>query len=243
MKEQNKNTKTTELSTKQPLFIDGVMLSALRLKFSELIGSKFNDELKLIALDWMLNTGRKHKQQYGRWAVIGISQFLFDYSANESNTHSLKLPKKISDWSLYFDAIFSRAIYQIPNKAIKEWRNEERIIPNKYRILKKNMNIPNEYLEEHKYLSWLISKIYDFEKLGLKKEFAHPDYLERTEPEITKISIYTCGNGWIVKYCFSFKTTEGSAWQFEFKQKENESLWEFFGRVFDELQLRVVAEA
>lgn len=243
MKKINKETQTPELRHKLPLFIDGVMFSAFRVNFIELIGLKYNNELLLNTLDWMLNTGRKHKQSVGRWNVIGISQFLFDYSENESNTRSRELPKKISEWSLYFDAIFARAVFQIPNKAVKEWRKEENIYPEKYRVLKRNLNAPSYYLEEHKHLSWLISKIYDFENISLKKEFAHPDYTDRTKPKITNISIYTCGNGWRVKCLFSFENTKGSAWQFEFKQKENQSLWEFFGNTYNEIKKRVVAEA
>lgn len=206
-----------------------------KIKFSELIGNHYTLQEKMMVLSWMLKTGTEHTQWIGRWNRIGISQTLFDYSANE---YGYKCPIPKNDFSWYFDAIFSRAIYGKVNKALKEWREKESIFPGKYRMLEFSDNCcPTD---KHPYLSWLIHNIYDFEGKILKKKFAHPDYENRTDPKIISISIYPMGNGWIVEYVFSFKEYKYEpGWSKGYRQNDNESIWEFLTRTYKDIETRI----
>jgi hypothetical protein len=204
--------------------------SIIKVDFAKLIGNKYPLETKMAILDWMLKTGKGHEHQYG-WNRDGINKSLLDYSANNYDM-PVCLPK-YEDYSLFFDALFARAVYAIENKPLKEWREKESIKPSKYRMLKFNDAVP---ICEQKYFSWLIGDIFKFEGKLLKKELHHPEYLNRTEPKIIHMAIYTIGNGWIVQYQFSFKEFKYEpGWTNGYYQNENESIWEFLKRSYDEL--------
>ena len=171
----------------------------------------------------MLKTGNKHIHKYS-WYENGINQSLYGYSANNHN-HTQPIPQNDLDW--FFDAIFARAIYKSPNKPLEAWRQEERISPTKHRMLKfKNSTSPHK----------LIRQIYDKRGMSLKKEFVHPEFLERTEARILDVQIFTVGNGWIVNYCFSFKEFDYEpGWTQGYIQKEDESISEFLERSYKSL--------
>ena len=91
--------------------------------------------------------------------------------------------------------------------------------------------------DKHPFLPRLIHDIYNFKGYSLKKEFAHPDYEDRTEPEIISTSIFPLGS-WRVQYKFSFKETEGSSWTESYCQGKDESIWEFLTRVYANIKTR-----
>jgi len=221
---------TENSNTKQPHTTDSIMLSVVKVDFSKLIGNKYPLETKMAILDWMLKTGKGFDHQHG-WNRNGINKSLLDYSANNHNT-PVCLPKN-KDYNLFFDALFARAVYAQENKPLKKWREKESVKPNKYRMLKFNDAVP---VCEQKYFSWLIGDIFKFDGKLLKKKLHHPEYLNRTEPKILWISISTIGNGWMVQYQFSFKEYNYEpGWTNGYHQNENESIWKFLKRSYDEL--------
>jgi hypothetical protein len=226
-----------DIAEKPQLHLQNVMRSAVKVDFSKLIGNKYPLETKMAILDWMLKTGKGHDHQYG-WNRDGINKSILDYSANNHDT-PVCLPKD-ENYSLFFDALFARAVYATANKPLNEWREKESIKPDKYRMLKFNDAVP---VCEQKHFSWIIGDIFKFEGKLLKKELHHPEYLTRTEPKILWIAIYTTGNGWIVQYQFSFKEFDYEpGWTNGYHQNGNESIWEFLKRSYDEL-CTVVADA
>lgn len=192
----------------------------LHVNFSKLIGS-YDIQKKMLVIDWFLRTGVKHKQWTGRWTREGISKRLFGYSANESE-HEFSMPYKTIYWNFVLDAILARAIFQEPNKPVKEWRIEERILPNKSRVF----NV-KEY--QKTYIFHPIEDIFSFNNRLLKKKYAHPDYKNRLKPKIIGISIFTLGRGWTVRCLFSFECYDyENGWDFYFNQKKTETILEFF---------------
>jgi len=207
-----------------------------KIDFSKLLGSHYPLEVKMMVLDWMLKTGKKHRQRSGRWNVIGISQFLFDYSGNDYDSE-ISIPKKSWNYSNFFDSIFARAIFKEPNKSINEWRNTESINPKKCRML--DFEESYGYNEKHPYLSWLLASFFELIGSELKKEFAHPDYIERTVPKIISIKIFTTGNGWIVRYVFSFSEFDYEpGWSKSFHQNESQSISAFFQEAYEDITTR-----
>ena len=204
--------------------------SAVKVDFSKLIGNKYPLEIKMAILDWMLKTGKGHDYQYG-WYRDGVNKSLVAYSANNHNA-PVCLPKD-GDFNLFFDAIFARAVFSDENKSLKKWREKESIKPDKYRMLKFIDTFPNC---EQRTSRSLINDILKFEWKYLKKEFHHPKDPKRTKPKILSMAIFTTGNGWIVQYQFSFKECDYEpGWTNGYRQNENESIWEFLKRSYDEL--------
>ena len=208
-------------------------MKAIKIDFSKLIGGTYPLHIKMAVLDWMLKTGKEHRRGVGKWYEIGVSQALFSYSANDyDHVCPLPLPDTCEfDW--YFDAIFGRAVYQLANLALEAWREKESIFPGKYRMLKFNDETPADG-------DWniysLLRNIDNFNGQTLKKEFAHPEYKERTEPRIISIEIFTLGHGWIIQYGFSFKKFDYEpGWTQGFLQQENESILSFLVRSYKEL--------
>jgi hypothetical protein len=217
-------------------------MGTYKIAFSKLIGNEYSLEIKMNVLDWMLKTGKEHTYRSG-WYVNGVSQQLFGYSAN-NHDYEFRLPEpyvnfplktNTIDLSLFFDAIFTRAIYEKPYQSVKNWREKERIHPQKYRMLKFNTNPSID-------LSQTISSIQKLKGKLLKKEYHHPEYADRTYPKILKIKLYTTGNGWVVTYDFSFKECPDSSWTKEFCQKEDESIAEFLSKTYNKLLTMIEEE-
>lgn len=204
--------------------------SKIKIDFAKLIGNKYLLEIKMAVLDWMLNTGIGYDHQYGLNVDV-VNKSLLGYSANNHDV-PVFLPKN-KDYSLFFDAVFARAIYAQENKSLKSWREKNSIIPGKSRILKFKNGIPDC---KKKNVNSLVYSIQDFEGKILKKEHHHPDYENRTEPKIIEILIYTIGKGWVVQYMFSFKEhTYEPGWTKSFYQNDDESIWQFLKRSYDKL--------
>lgn len=229
--ERNQLEMMQEEATKPASCQTAVVRSTVKIDFQKLIGMKYSIELKMAVLDWMLKTGKGFDHQYG-WNRDGINKSLFDYSGN--NYDSICSLHSIDKLHWYFDAVFSRAVYGPENKPLKEWREKENIYPNKYRMLAFNNEVP--LVKKQPYISWLISDIQNLKGKTLKKEYHHPDYKDRTEPMILGISIHTLGNGWVVKYVFSFKEFDyDPGWEKSYCQTEYESIWQFLERAYNKL--------
>jgi hypothetical protein len=205
----------------------------LKITFSKLIGNYYSIDQKMEILNWMLLTGKNYDVRTGKWNVDGVGQKLFKYSANPHN-HEFRLPVEREYFSWFFDSIFARAVFESTNnRAIINWRNNEKIFPEKSRIIKCNYDGIDNYE--------LIKEIGTFKGKILKKEYAHPDYKDRKIPKILDINIYTVGNGWIVNYMFSFKKFNYEpGWNFSFGQDANESLKDFFKRVYAYLSNSII---
>lgn len=207
-----------------------------KIDFSKLIGYHYSNQTKMNVLDWMLKTGKKYSYSTSKWNVEGINKSLFSYSAN-NHDRIYSLPD-VEGFDLFFDAIFARAIYAPENKSLKEWRENESISPSKYRMLKFNDNTPiiDESICHHKttiFMEWLIMDIHNLKGAFLNKKHHHPEFEERTKPKILGISIHTIGNGWSVKYSFSFKEFDyENGWVKSFNQNDEESIFEFLYRTY-----------
>lgn len=210
-----------------------------KIKFSKLLGNHYPIEVKMMVLDWMLHTGRKHRQRLGRWDVIGISKWLFDYSANDFDDGSKIIPESPSQYSEYFDAIFARAVFKQPNKAVVEWRSEENITCDSYRMLNDIESVLPFY--DHRTNLYLaINSIYEFAGCELKSEYAHPDKTDRTTPKIISVKIYTTGNGWVIEFVFSFiEYNYEPGWTTQFRQEKSDSVSDFINKTYLEIKNRI----
>lgn len=205
-------------------------MKKIKIQFNKLIGDHYSIDIKMEVLNWMLKTGKPFIHSYG-WYKDGINKSLFAYSANNHDNINSILPFDQID---YFDAIFARAIYKLPNKPLKEWRKNENIYPDKYRMLSFN----NTTFDS---VSSLIYRINLFNGKILKKEYHHPEKIDRTEPKIIKLQLFTLGNGWVLKYAFSFKEFDYEmGWEKEFIQNIDESIYFFLKRVEKELTNLIV---
>jgi len=205
-------------------------MKKVKIDFSKLIGNHYPIETKMFVLDWMLKTGKRITYSHG-WYIDGINKSLLSYSANNHNAPAC-LPKD-NDFDLFFDAIFARAIYAQENNVLKIWRKNESIFSEKYRMLNINDSIP---VDSQKNIYWYIWTIFEFEGKLLKKKFHHSEHKNGNDPKIINIAIYTTGSGWIVKYEFSFKEFDyESGWTNSFQQKDDESIFQFLKKSYDEL--------
>ena len=110
------------------------------------------------------------------------------------------------------------------------------MIQGKSRMLSFTENYPKFFTEKHGYFNWMISSIFRLNGELLSKEHHHKNYKERVNPKIIWIKIFTLGNGWKVQYGFSFENFNyENGWQKEYQQKQNQSLWEFFGEVYEDI--------
>lgn len=210
-------------------------MSKLKVSFSKLIGRHYALDEKMEILNWMLQTGKNYDVVLGKWNVNGVGQLLLDYSANPHN-YICRLPLQTEKLSWYFDAVFGRAVYQLTsNSAIKNWRTIERIFPEKSRIIQCNYDGIDNYD--------LIRDIERFNGKILKKDFAHPNRIDRTVPKIIDLKIYTIGSGWIVNYSFSFKEYKyESGWDFSIGQTDEETISQFFNRAISHLSSAVLTD-
>lgn len=216
-------------------------MSKTKIHFGRLIDLYYLDtQTRMFLLDWMIKTGIPHKQATGRWSVEGISQRILDYSANE-HQYKFNLFSHFNHNSGrdFFTAVFARAIYSKPNKPIAEWRESERLYPDKFRYFDIDYFFPVSQWEHpygfHNtngliwYLSWFLGA-------NLKKENCHQDIIDRTCPKIVSIKLYTVGSGWIFEYTFSFKEFDYEpGWDKAIRQGEKESINQFLWRTVKEM--------
>ena len=204
------------------------MKKRIKVDFSKLIGRHYKFYEKMEILNWMLATGREHRQYIGRWNCIGVSQALFAYSHNDHDRANVSM----FDSAYVFDAIFARAVHMLPSKALREWREKENIYPDKYRMIMINQGRP-EYLQIQ---WWYVTDIRYMKGMFLKKSLFHPDYKKRTQPKIIKVELYTNGYGWCIEYEFSFLEFHyESGWSRYIHQKKDESIMQFLHRALFEL--------
>ena len=207
-----------------------------RIDFQKLIDGRYPFNIELEVINWMLKTGLTHEFRYG-WHRYGVDQHLFGYSANNHKSCTpflLDSNLRIFVENLLFRGVVKNAYL---NEAIQEWRKQENISLNTYRML----SFPEEHpkLESHKTwnLYWEIINLKEYVGKYLKKELFHSEYRERINPKIIGISFSTCGYGYSVKYTYSFENYNYEpGWDECISQKEGESIDVFIHRVYKEIE-------
>lgn len=217
-------------------------MSRTRIYFSELLGNHCT-ETQMFMLDWMLKTGKPFRQRVGKWTEDGISKFIFDYSANDYDKE-VNILESFYKMNMFFDVVFARAVFQEANKAIKEWRIAERISQDSYRMFDLNQQqVPEHISAEYGHFNLLIQTLIKFKGTFLKKEFAHPDFPDRTNPKILDVRLYTVGDGWIVEYEFSFKKYNYEpGWIKSYWNRDNLPLYIFLYKVIEEIKTQIIAD-
>lgn len=216
---------------------------ATKIFFDKLMGNHYSLETKMNVLNWMLETALPFEDATGYLERYGLNRFILDYSANNWRS-KVMLPNSYGIDG-FFDLCFARAIYKknCP-KCINDWRKQENVFSGRCRVLPFSAETNSRDL-------WRIVR--DIQSLSgalLKKEMHHPDYLDRTEPFIVDIQIYTAGagygSGWKVGYNFTFKETSGSGWDYIYSQEytkgagNNESIYKFLSFVLEDLNKRII---
>jgi hypothetical protein len=199
-------------------------MKKIKVHFGKLISQyAYTLEEKMCIIDWMLQTGKEHTIQTGRWTVDGINKALLAYSANNFNGVFILTNYRID----LFDAVFARAVYGIDNVSLGSWRKKESIYPDKYRMLSFNIAGKGDLYQ----LVYNINTL--FVGRFLKKEHHQPGRLDRTEAKMLSISIHTKGNGWIVSYSFDFiEYNYEGGWGKECSQNKEENIYEFLIRAY-----------
>lgn len=222
----------------------------MRIYFDKLLNGHYSFEEEMEMINWILKTGNKYDKYVSRWGGAGVSQQMFDYSAN---SHDASFPFPIVCENFIGNASYSfnvlkgfiqnclyNAILKKPNSAVEKWRNDEKIEPGKFKVLNFNTNYPEKKHPKFQNTYWALQKLKNFIGMPLKKQFFHPEYKERTEPKILNVILYTNGNGYVFEYVFSFSNFDYEpGWSNHIAQLENESIPCFLNRIFFEMDLKV----
>lgn len=231
----------------------------MRIYFEKLLNRYYSLDVELEMINWFLKTGEKYTEYTSTWTKDGVSKQLFGYSAN---SHDASFPFPITSNNFIGNASFSfnvlnsfvqiclfNAILKSAPYPVNRWRKDERIELGKFRVLNFNTEYPNkEELNpkfETTYSSYriLVHKLKEYVGMPLKKEFCHPEYIDRIKPKITDINFYTNGRGYVFEYGFSFpKFNYESVWNDSIRQLEDESINCFLNRVMNEMDKRLYLE-
>jgi len=219
-------------------------ISRLRIDFQKLINGYYNDEEMLYIYQWLIQLGQPCNKQCG-WYRFGLHQSFHGYSHNNEarSIHPLH-----SDYRTIIDNGFVNILCKTNNAScVNDFLKENRIQLGKIRILK----IPVYEKSEYYYKSIINS--YDlkdmlhhittaYKGLLLKREFFHPEYDDRIDPRIIDDMSFGSNNGkWSAWFNFSFKNFDYEpGWQYEFGQKDDESIYSFFDRVIKEMDNLIV---
>jgi len=196
----------------------------------------FNLDIELEMINWFLATSLKgdYEEQKG-WNRSGINQLLYGYSANNESHKAKPFPIENGNLRDFITSIFVRAIVSPVSwdgkGRIEKWRKDNKIGLGKYRFL----DFPEKSGNDPRRLLWDISA---YKNKELKKEFAHPEYPNRTKPKIIDVKFSTYGEGYYVLIEFSFWEfnyepgwTEEIAWQ-----EPNEYIGDFLARAKEKLK-------
>jgi hypothetical protein len=222
----------------------------MKIDFTKLLNGHYPLDVEMEAINWFLKTGNKFDEYVGRWQKDGVSKQLFNYSANSHNADfpfPIKCDNYIGNNSMNYNVLkgfisncLFNAILKQPTKPVAKWRESEKIQMGNYRMLPFNTDFPAPD-EKHKYFEsefWSILKLKSFINTSLKKELFHPKALERVNPKIINVILYTNGNGYVFEYVFSFSNYNYEpGWSKYISQKENESIACFLNRIFVEMDL------
>ncbi len=211
-----------------------------RIYFKKLIDGDYPLDVELEVFNWILKTGKPHRQYTSKWYEDGLDKCMFGYSAND---HDSNTPFATGE-NLFkqIQCAFENAIVRTPNKPVKEWRTKERIGLDTYRILEFATGFPHLDRFEHWYLHWGIDNLQKFKGHMLKKEYFHPDYEDRLDPKILDIKLSCNGyEGYNITFRFSFsKFDYEPGWGHGFSQKKGESINNFVYRVCKEINALLV---
>jgi hypothetical protein len=203
----------------------------IKVDFKKLVWGRyhsFNLDIELEMINWLFKTGLDgdgFQEQHG-WYRSGINQLLYGYSGNDEVHHTEPFP--IHDYNylkVYTTSIFVRAFIAPYSHAgfpakINQWREKNKISINNYRFFNFPDPPPRDPYNFHDFeLSSLIWRINEYKGKELKKEFAHPEYPNRTHPKIIAVEFSTYGAGYYVSISFSF-------WEFNYEPGWNELITE-----------------
>jgi hypothetical protein len=204
----------------------------------------FTPEIDLEMINWFFKTGLQGQYETtpDKWRRAGINQLLYGYSGNNEHSHAEPFPIESYSGlrsftrSILINAIITPTSWDGNAGKIAEWRKNNRIGLDKYRMLA----FPDPTMNEPMKLLWSIA---NFKGRELKKEFAHPDFPKRTIPRIIKLFFSTCGDGYFLNGEMSFyEFNYDPGWSFGIaSQKEGEYIGDFCARALQELQ-RITVE-
>jgi len=219
----------------------------IKIDFTKLLWNYhcYSLDVHLEMINWFFATGLEgdYEKQRG-WNRSGINQLLYGYSANNENYHAVPFP---IDWSKrlreFMTSIFVRAIVSPAScgggeKEIAEWREKNKIGLGKYRFFEFPVRQSHEANPGRCDTSYYLHMVAEYEGKELKKEYAHPDYLNRTCPKIIGVTFSTCGKGYFVEIMFSF-------WEFNYEpgwsetiatQRKGEHIGDFLARAYKKLK-------
>ena len=205
-------------------------------------------------INWFLKTGKRFEAYTGRWTKSGISNHMFNYSAN-SHDASFPFPIVCENYignpsynydvlggfiqNCLFNAIIGRA-----TTPVNKWRNAENVKIGKYRILQINTDFPKEKHPQFDNTYWSLQNLKKFIGVSLKKDQFHPTYPDRIDPKIINVIFYTNGNGYVFEYVFSFSNFGYEpGWSKYISQNDNESIPCFLNRIYFEMDLVIILNA
>jgi hypothetical protein len=210
----------------------------------------FAPEIILEVINWFFKTGLEGEDYTSRagWYESGVNQLLYGYSANNMQYHAVPFPIQPRGESLksFVSAIITRALLHEcswggGSKKIQEWREKNKIDINGYRFLTfpdmpPTVSIAPIYRQHD--IFKLLSNLADYEGKELKKEYAHPEFKNRTHPKIIFLTFSTYGKGYFVKIDFSFwEFNYEPGWGLEIaRQEPGEYIGAFLSRAIEKLK-------
>lgn len=218
----------------------------MRIYFDKLLNGYYSIDEELEMINWFLKTGNKYDEYTGRWSKDGVSKQMFNYSANSHNANfpfPIVCKNYIGNGSFSFDVLdgfiqncLFNAILKVPTSPVKKWRIAEKIEVGKFRNLHINTDYPEIKHQNFEDTHRLLQNLKKFIGMPLKKDFFHPEYIERIAPKIINIIFYTNGYGYVFEYVFSFSNFDYEpGWSNYITQLENESIPCFLNRLYFEM--------
>ena len=205
-------------------------LSKRKIKFTDLVQEYYGISVSLQVLAWILKHSKGYTEQSG-WYRYGFDKLIYGYSANDHKSLTQIKDREHVELMLY-RAFFST--YASPK--VLQFRQENGI--ERYDTAKFfSLDLENPLLSfGNKPLFYILDTLSGKE---LKKEFAHPDFPDRTKPVITSAKFTISASGYHVFYHFTFEETKGSGWNKEFWSDEK-TLPEFLEQTFREIDKMLV---
>lgn len=197
-------------------------LSKRKIKFNDLIKGYYGISVSIQVLAWILKHSKGYTEQIG-WYRDGFDKLIYGYSANNHNSFT-----QIKN-SEHIELMLYRAFFSTnASPKVLRFRQENGI--ERHDTAKFfSLYLQNPLLTfGNKPIFYILDTLFGKE---LKKEFAQPDYPDRTKPIITSTKFTISASGYHVFYHFTFTETKGSGWTKEFWSNEK-TLPEFLEETF-----------
>lgn len=203
-----------------------------KINFQQLIENDYHPHTlyaKLQILNWIYKWAEPYNPPKKGWYKDGIDKLLFGYSANDRFSQT-----GIYDVSKFCHFALFRVLVKTPDEWFKKWKEDFGIALNKSKFFKLDQDYGNRdcYMGKAD-VRYLIHSLQKYKGMNLKKEYCHPDYVDRTHAYMTDIR-FTMGSRFQVIYGFNFavdETFKGCSWKKSFVQQDDETLRDFLLRV------------